>query len=158
MDEPFTVFIDYAHTEAALRALLSTVRAFRHSGERIVLLFGCGGDRDKQKRAPMGAVAEELADRVIVTSDNCRSEKPEEIIRAILSGMKHPERATVTPNRKKAITEAVLGAMPGDILLLVGKGHETYDITEKGIRHFDEREILAAALEKRKTGDTTNAD
>ena len=154
--EPFSVFIDYAHTEAALRTLLQTVRAFKSADQAIVLLFGCGGNRDKSKRAPMGAVAEELSDRVIVTSDNCRNEKAEDIIGDILAGMRHPERARVIKDRKRAIEEAILTAAPGDILLLVGKGHETYDITENGIRHFDERKIIAAALEKKKKGDTTD--
>ena len=152
----FSVFIDYAHTEHALRSLLTTVRAFRRPEERIVLLFGCGGDRDKSKRAPMGRVAEDLADEIIVTSDNCRAEDPKEIIRDILSGMRDPERPRVIVSRRRAIEEAILSARDGDIILLCGKGHETYEITASGIRHFDERKIVAAALEKRKTGDTGN--
>lgn len=150
----FSIFIDYAHTELALRSLLLSVRAFRHAGERIVLLFGCGGDRDKSKRAPMGRVAEELADKVILTSDNCRTEDPKAIIGDILAGMHHPERVCVTVNRRRAIEEAILSAEVGDILLLCGKGHETYEITASGIHPFDERKIVAAALEKRKNGDT----
>ena len=150
----FSVFIDYAHTEAALRNLLITARTFRRPCERIVLLFGCGGDRDATKRAPMGRTAEELADLVIVTSDNSRSEDPEAIIADILSGMQHPERHRVQKNRKRAIEEAILGAEIGDIILLCGKGHETYEITATGVKHFDEREIVRAALEKRKNGDT----
>ncbi len=155
-DYGFSVFIDYAHTEAALRALLVTVRAFCTEGERIVLLFGCGGDRDKTKRAPMGRVAEELADRVIVTSDNSRTEDPQAIIDDILSGMRDKNTATVIKSRRRAITEAILGARPGDIILLCGKGHETYEIGPAGVRHFDEREIVKSALEKRKNGDTEN--
>lgn len=155
-NEPFSVFIDYAHTEEALRALLRTVRSFRNPGQRIVLLFGCGGDRDKSKRAPMGAVAEELADRVIITSDNCRTEEPEAIISDILAGIRFPDRVTVIENRRRAIFTAILDAKEGDILLLVGKGHETYDIGKSGIRHFDERKIVAAALKKRREGDTTD--
>ena len=154
--QDFCVFIDYAHTEAALKALLTTVRAFRKECERIVLVFGCGGDRDKEKRAPMGKIAEELADLVIVTSDNCRTEDPKSIIDDILSGMKHPERARVIKSRRRAILEAILSAQAGDIVLLCGKGHETYEITAGGVRHFDEREIVKAALEKRKNGDTDN--
>lgn len=150
----FSVFIDYAHTELALRNLLMTVRAFRRSGERILLLFGCGGDRDKSKRAPMGRTAEELADAIILTSDNCRTEDPKEIIEDILSGIRHPEQVRVIVNRRRAIEEAIRIAENGDIILLCGKGHETYEINAGGIHPFDERKIVAAALEKRKNGDT----
>ena len=152
----FSVFIDYAHTEHALRSLLKTVRAFRRPGERIVLLFGCGGDRDRSKRAPMGRVAEDLADEIIVTSDNCRTEDPKEIIKDILLGMRDPTKPRVIVSRRRAVEEAILTARDGDIILLCGKGHETYEITASGIKHFDERKIVAAALEKRKTGDTGN--
>ena len=150
----FSVFIDYAHTEEALRSLLTSVRASRRPGERILLLFGCGGDRDRKKRAPMGRVAEELADLLFLTSDNCRSEDPRAIIDDILSGMRHPERPRVILSRRRAIEEAIATARSGDILILAGKGHETYEINATGIRHFDERKIVAAALEKRKSGDT----
>ncbi len=150
----FSIFIDYAHTELALRSLLLSVRSFRRAGERIVLLFGCGGDRDKGKRAPMGRIAEELADEIILTSDNCRTEDPKAIIRDILSGMQSPEKARVIVSRRRAIEEAICTAKAGDILLLCGKGHETYEITASGIRPFDERKIVAATLEKRKNGDT----
>ena len=92
---PFSVFIDYAHTEAALRSLLCSVRAFRRPGERIVVLFGCGGDRDPSKRREMGKTAEELADFTIVTSDNSRSEDPKQIILSILSGMSDKDRRRV---------------------------------------------------------------
>ncbi len=150
----FCVFIDYAHTEEALRSILTSIRTFRQRGERIVLLFGCGGDRDRKKRAPMGRVAEELADLVILTSDNCRNEDPHAIIKDILSGMRHPERARVIVSRRRAIESAIMKAERGDIIILAGKGHETYEITAAGIRHFDEREIVKAALEKRNNGDT----
>ena len=152
----FSVFIDYAHTELALEALLKTVRAFRNTGDRIVLLFGCGGDRDHEKRAPMGRIAEELADAVILTSDNCRGEDPSAILNDILRGVQHPEAMKVIPNRKRAIETAILDAQKGDIILLAGKGHETYEVTASGIRHFDEREIVKAALKKRKNGDTND--
>ncbi len=154
----FSVFIDYAHTEAALRSLLSSVRAFRRPGERIVLLFGCGGDRDRTKRAPMGRVAEELADLVFLTSDNCRGEDPKAIIKEVLSGTHHPERVRVIVNRRRAIEEAIRTAKSGDIVILAGKGHETYEITAAGIKHFDERKITLLALEKRKNGDTEDED
>ena len=145
-----SVFIDYAHTEHALRSLLSTVRSFRKSGERIVLLFGCGGDRDREKRAPMGRVAEELADFVIVTSDNPRTEDPDSIIADILSGMRSEDTHTVIKNRRRAIEHAVTTARQGDIIILAGKGHETYEITREGRRPFDERELVRQAYARRR--------
>ena len=153
-DFPFSVFIDYAHTEAALRSLLRTVRGFRSKNERIVLLFGCGGDRDKTKRAEMGRVAEELADFTVVTSDNSRSEDPKRIILDILSGMKNQRRRLVILNRERAIRYLILSAEPGDVILLVGKGHEKYEITKDGSRPFDEKKIVLSALEERRAGHT----
>lgn len=155
-DAGFSVFIDYAHTEHALKSLLTTVRSFRRSGERIILVFGCGGDRDREKRAPMGRTAEELADLVIVTSDNPRTEDPDAIIRDILSGMNDQSRHLVIRSRRRAIEHAILTAKSGDIVILAGKGHETYEITASGVRQFDERKIVKAALEKRKKGDTVS--
>ena len=104
----------------------------------------------------MGRTAEELADFTIVTSDNPRSEDPDAIITEILSGMSCEERHVVIRNRRRAIEHAILTAMPGDIIILAGKGHETYEILASGVRQFDERKILSAALEKRKKGDTVN--
>ena len=149
----FSVFIDYAHTEHAMRTLLSSVRAFRREGERIVLVFGCGGDRDRQKRAPMGRAAEELADVVYLTSDNPRSEDPAAIIEEIRAGREHPEAARAIVSRRRAIETAIQEARVGDIILLIGKGHERYEIKDGHIRPFDERKIVMAALEKRKKGD-----
>ncbi len=156
-ESEFSVFIDFAHTEEALRSLLTTVRGFRRADERILLLFGCGGDRDKSKRAPMGRVAESLADHVIITSDNSRTEDPKAILADILSGMTG-ENHTVIRNRRRAIEHAVMNAGRGDILLLCGKGHETYEINAAGVHPFNEREIVRAALEKRKAGDTVHED
>lgn len=153
-DKTFSVFIDYAHTEEALRALLTSVRGFAAPSERIVLLFGCGGDRDKEKRPKMGRIAEELSDFCIVTSDNCRTERSEDIIGDILSGMQDPSSHTVIKDRKEAIEYAILHAKSGDIVLLCGKGHETYEIKKSGVCRFDERKIVENALEKRKNGDT----
>ncbi len=152
-DKQFSVFIDYAHTEEALRSLLTSVRGFCAPSERIVLLFGCGGDRDKSKRPKMGRIAEELADFCIVTSDNSRTEESEDIIKDILSGMRDPDSCTVIKDRKAAIEYAILNAKAGDILLLCGKGHETYEIKKSGISRFDERKIVEAALKKRKDGE-----
>lgn len=142
----FTVLIDYAHTEAALRNLLMTVRGLRRHGERIVLIFGCGGDRDKSKRAPMGKAAEELADYVIITSDNSRTEEPTAIIHDIIRGMRYPDKRHVIVNRKRAITHAIHTAQPNDMILLVGKGHEDYEFSD-GERHpFDEKSIVYEAF------------
>ncbi len=149
-DADFSVFIDYAHTEAALRNLLLTVRGFRRAEERIVLLFGCGGDRDKSKRAPMGRVAEELADFVIVTSDNSRFEEPTCIIHDILRGMHRKEKRRVILDRRRAITYAIETAQRGDILLLVGKGHETYELAEGKEAPLCEKEIVLSALDARR--------
>lgn len=146
---PFTVFIDYAHTETALKRLLQTVCAFRAPSERIVLVFGCGGDRDKTKRAPMGMTAEAYADLSIVTSDNPRSENPMAIIKEILRGMPDTARRRVIVDRERAICEAILNAKEGDIILLCGKGHENYEITADGIHPFDERMIVKHALSLR---------
>ncbi|MBQ8859028.1 MAG: UDP-N-acetylmuramoyl-L-alanyl-D-glutamate--2,6-diaminopimelate ligase [Clostridia bacterium] len=142
----FSVFVDYAHTEAALKNLLTTVRGFRRGGERIVLLFGCGGDRDKSKRAPMGRVAEELADHVIVTSDNSRTEDPLRIIHDILQGMQDRRKRTVIVNRRRAITYAIENAKPSDIILLVSKGHENYELIGGKRLAFNEKEIVLEAL------------
>ena len=151
---PFTILIDYAHTEAALRSLLLSVRGFCKKNERIVLLFGCGGDRDPSKRSEMGKTAETFADFVIVTSDNSRTEDPKAIIRAILSGMKDKRKRRVIVNRERAITYSILSARPGDVILLVGKGHEKYEIGADGAHAFDEKKIVETALEARRTGHT----
>jgi UDP-N-acetylmuramyl-tripeptide synthetase len=151
---PFSVFIDYAHTEAALRSLLTSVRAIRRPGERIVVLFGCGGDRDPSKRCEMGKAASELADLSIVTSDNSRSEDPKKIILSILSGMGDASCRRVIVDREKAIRYAIENAKPGDILLLVGKGHEKYEIRSDGVREFDEKKIVLDALEALRAGHT----
>lgn len=148
-DAPFSVFIDYAHTEAALKNLLSTVSHFRRGGERIVLLFGCGGDRDKSKRAPIGRVAEEYADYIILTSDNSRTEEPIRIIHDVLQGMRSRSKRTVIVNRRRAIEHAIINARENDIILLVGKGHETYELAAGERRPFDEKEIVQTAYKKR---------
>ena len=141
----FSVFIDYAHTPDALYNLLMTARSFRKSGQRIVLLFGCGGDRDKGKRPVMGKIASELADVCIVTSDNSRSEDPRNIIREICEGMGDAPR-TVIPERAVAIDYAIASAAKGDIILLAGKGHEEYEIDKDGKHPFYEKQLVRAAV------------
>jgi UDP-N-acetylmuramoyl-L-alanyl-D-glutamate--2,6-diaminopimelate ligase len=141
----YTVIIDYAHTPDALSKIIAAVREGTRG--RVMTLFGCGGDRDKSKRRAMGEIAARLSDFVVVTSDNPRTEAPEEIIGDILSGM----RDTRTPyivieNRREAIRWALLNALPEDTVLLAGKGHETYQIFGKEKRHFDEREAVREIL------------
>lgn len=143
----FLIFIDYAHTPDALERVLRSIRKGVGKGRRIVLLFGCGGERDRDKRRVMGQIASRLADLVIVTSDNSRGEEPEQIISDILKGIDKEKRFTVIPDRRVAIRRAILEYLgEGDLLLLAGKGHETYEIDRSGVRAFDEREIIKEAL------------
>ena len=144
----FTVFIDYAHTPDALLKALSTINSFKKSGQRTVLVFGCGGDREVQKRSIMGKIATENADFVIITSDNPRSENPNLIINDILSEIVDMDNFAVIPDRKKAIEYAIATARDGDIILLAGKGHENYEINAHGRFNFDEREILREMYKK----------
>lgn len=145
----FTVMIDYAHTPDALRNIITTSRGFTRG--RVVTLFGCGGDRDRTKRPKMGSIAAELSDFVVVTSDNPRTETPGDIINEILTGMadtKTPYK--VIENRREAIHWALDNSKPGDVLILAGKGHETYQILGKDKIHFDEREVVAEYFDERK--------
>lgn len=145
----FSVFIDYAHTPDALENLLRTAKSARMAGQRIVLLFGCGGDRDKSKRPVMGRIASTMADLVIVTSDNSRSERTEDITAQILSGVDFGAcSCVVIPDRKQAIEYAISNALSGDIILLAGKGHEKYEINEKGVFPFDEEKLACEFAEK----------
>jgi UDP-N-acetylmuramoyl-L-alanyl-D-glutamate--2,6-diaminopimelate ligase len=138
---PYTVIIDYAHTPDALENILTTVRALAKN--RLICLFGCGGDRDRTKRAVMGSIAADLADVVIVTSDNPRTEEPEAIIRDILKGMEGTKTPyTVEPDRRAAIRYALAQGQPGDVILLAGKGHETYQEIRGEKIHLDEREEI----------------
>ena len=139
-----SVIIDYAHTPDALENVLRTLREVAPDRE-LICLFGCGGDRDKTKRPQMGQIAQKMADRIIVTSDNSRSEKTSDIMADIRSGMDTSGRAKslFIENREEAIRTAVMIASQGATILLAGKGHETYQITENGKIHFDEKEIVA---------------
>jgi UDP-N-acetylmuramoyl-L-alanyl-D-glutamate--2,6-diaminopimelate ligase len=144
--QDFAVIVDYAHTDNALENVLKTAREI--TPNRLICLFGCGGDRDTGKRALMGKVASEMADIVVVTSDNPRTEDPREIINAILAGIPRERRAKVCVLllRQEAIQHAVDIAVAGDTVLIAGKGHEDYQIIGKTRHHFDDREIAAAAL------------
>ncbi len=141
----FSVYIDFAHTPDALENILRTVRSFMPKNGRLVLLFGCGGDRDSEKRPVMGRIAARLADFLIVTSDNSRSERTENIISDILSEISGSCTYTVIPDRKAAIREAITKARPNDTIILAGKGHEEYEIMPDGIHRFSERDIATDA-------------
>ncbi len=138
----FSVYIDYAHTPDALKNLLRAARGFAEKKSRIVLLFGCGGDRDRYKRASMGRIASSMADLVIITSDNSRSEDPSDIISEILSGVDKESAFTVIEDRASAIEYAIKNARAGDVILLAGKGHENYEIDKDGKKYFCERELV----------------
>lgn len=144
--QPFLIFIDYAHTEDALRQLLQTARAYTE--KKLVILFGCGGDRDKGKRPLMGEVAGQLADTIILTSDNPRTEDPKDITENILIGVHASgnKNVHIILDRKEAIEFALRSLSAGDTLLLAGKGHENYQMIGTEKFHFDEREILAKSL------------
>lgn len=142
-----SVYIDFAHTPEALRSLLLSAR--RSFPERkIKVLFGCGGDRDKGKRAVMGRIATELADYTVITSDNSRSERPEDIISDILIGVDVNSSYSVIPNRKNAIEYMLKSSDAGDLILLAGKGHEDYEYRNGEKTHFDEREIVREVIDK----------
>lgn len=141
----YTVMIDYAHTPDGIENILRSIRGFATG--RVVILFGCGGDRDRTKRPKMGKIAGELADFCIVTSDNPRSEDPEFIISEIVPGVLETGcKYVVVPNRRDAIKYALDNAKKDDVILLAGKGHETYQILNDGTIHFDEREIVHEIL------------
>ena len=140
------VFIDFAHTPDALEKLLDTVHRIRRKNQRIVLVFGCGGDRDPSKRKIMARIASRMADSIIITSDNSRSEEPSTIISDILAGMDKESEFAVIPDRADAIRYAIRYARADDIILLAGKGHETYEIDRTGRHPFDEREIVRSAI------------
>jgi UDP-N-acetylmuramoyl-L-alanyl-D-glutamate--2,6-diaminopimelate ligase len=174
----FSVFVDYAHTHDALENVLTALRATMGVGTdenppkggttndppkggtpngaangRLICVFGCGGDRDRTKRPKMGAIAERLADVVIVTNDNPRTESPgaiiEEICAGFSSGWKESGKITIEPDRRAAIKKAIGMARAGDVVLLAGKGHENYQIIGTTKHHFDDVEEAEAALRER---------
>lgn len=149
--QPFAVVVDYAHTPDGLENILRTVRELTE--KRVICVFGCGGDRDRTKRPLMGKIAAELADALIVTSDNPRTEDPLAILRDIEAGLKEaqtsPDRYVLQPDRRAAIEKAVEMAGPGDVVLIAGKGHETYQIIGGVTHDFDDRLAARAALRSR---------
>ena len=141
-----SVIIDYAHTERALENLLITVCSIRESSQRIITLFGCGGDRDREKRAPMGRVASKYSDVVIITEDNSRNEDTDKIIADIIAGIDKTKPYKIIRDRKQAIEYAIKQAITGDIILLVGKGHEQYEIKNGRKLPFSEKQIVYELL------------
>lgn len=143
--QPFLVVVDYAHTDDALRNTIAVARGL--NPKRVITLFGCGGDRDREKRKLMGQAAGEASDLVVVTSDNPRSEDPLTIINDAMVGVgKTDVRHVVEPDREKAIRRAIEESAPGDIVLLAGKGHETYQEIKTGKIDFDDREVSRRIL------------
>jgi UDP-N-acetylmuramoyl-L-alanyl-D-glutamate--2,6-diaminopimelate ligase len=143
--QPFMVVVDYAHTDDALKNTLAVARNL--APKRIITLFGCGGDRDRAKRPLMGRAAAEASDFVVLTSDNPRSEDPIDIMNDALVGIRRTDVAhVVEPDRKAAITRAIKEARPGDIVILAGKGHETYQVLKDQTIHFDDREVAREVL------------
>jgi UDP-N-acetylmuramoyl-L-alanyl-D-glutamate--2,6-diaminopimelate ligase len=148
--QSFMALVDYAHKPGALQAVLHNLR--RQAGGRLAVVLGAGGDRDPGKRNPMGRIAAEFADLVVVTDDNPRSEDPATIRAAILAGATEAGDAAEVieiGDRRAAIAHAVGWALPGDVVLIAGKGHETGQTTNGVTRPFDDREELAAALTAR---------
>ncbi|HHZ83819.1 MAG TPA: UDP-N-acetylmuramoyl-L-alanyl-D-glutamate--2,6-diaminopimelate ligase [Nitrospirales bacterium] len=143
----YGVVVDYAHTGDALDKLLNTARSL--TAGKIITVFGCGGDRDQGKRSVMGIIAARLSDLVIVTSDNPRSEDPDQIIRDVMVGIAASENTPpceVIPDRKEAIVTAIQSAQPGDLVVIAGKGHEDYQIVGDRRLHFDDRRVAREAI------------
>ena len=148
-DAPFTVLVDYAHTDDALNNVLSTLKPLCKA--RLIVVFGCGGDRDKTKRPRMAKVTEQFADFIIVTSDNPRTENPDDIISQIVAGFTDPKspKIKVEPDRKKAIAIAIESAAPKDVVLIAGKGHENYQIIGSQKFPFSDKSLALELLQNR---------
>jgi UDP-N-acetylmuramoyl-L-alanyl-D-glutamate--2,6-diaminopimelate ligase len=144
-----TGIVDYAHTPDALQNVLNTIRDIRSGNERIITVVGCGGDRDRTKRPVMAALAAQLSDKAILTSDNPRSENPETILDEMMAGLtlEHKLRTIRISDRAEAIQAACMLAQPGDIILVAGKGHETYQEIAGTRQHFDDKEQLLKNFE-----------
>ncbi len=157
--DDLTVLVDFAHTDDALKSALGAIRSVLDEDARLWCVFGCGGDRDQSKRPRMGAIASKLADAVVVTSDNPRTEPPNRIIEQIIAGVDANEKTKVSiqSDRGQAIQYAIVHASPGDVVLLAGKGHETEQILPDAMGgtqsvHFDDREHARIALRQRRLG------
>jgi UDP-N-acetylmuramoyl-L-alanyl-D-glutamate--2,6-diaminopimelate ligase len=145
-DHPVTVIVDYAHTPAGIEAVLAAMRP--HTAGRLLVVFGAGGDRDRSKRPAMGAAAA-TADVVVLTSDNPRSEDPAAIISQVMSGFPRHVVPLVEPDRARAIDLAVSMAESGDVVLILGKGHERGQEAGGKVSAFDDRLVARAAIEQR---------
>jgi UDP-N-acetylmuramoyl-L-alanyl-D-glutamate--2,6-diaminopimelate ligase len=145
--QPFGVVVDYAHTPDGLENVLKAARLYTKNRGRVLVVFGCGGDRDKEKRPFTGEIMERLADEIVVTSDNPRSEDPATIANEMLSGMKDSSLAHVYLDRRVAINQAVAHAKPGDVVVVAGKGHETTQEIN-GVKHpFLDAEVAGVAVD-----------
>jgi UDP-N-acetylmuramoyl-L-alanyl-D-glutamate--2,6-diaminopimelate ligase len=155
--QPFPVLVDYAHTPAALGEVLSSARELIAPGgadrdaaraRRLIVVFGCGGDRDRTKRPQMGAVATGLADLVVLTSDNPRDEDPQRIIAEIRAGASGPGQLRIQPDRARAIADALAAARPGDAVVIAGKGHESVQEIGEARLPFDDVDVATEVLER----------
>jgi len=149
LNADFSVFIDYAHTPDALETVLTNIKQIKSDNETLTVVFGCGGDRDKTKLPLIAEIATRIADKIIITSDNSRTEDPKKIIEDILGGVDKSSNYIVIENRKEAIEYAIMNAKEGEIILIAGKGHEDYEINAQGKHSFSERQIITEAFEKR---------
>ncbi|MTI81412.1 MAG: UDP-N-acetylmuramoyl-L-alanyl-D-glutamate--2,6-diaminopimelate ligase [Firmicutes bacterium] len=151
LGQPFGVVVDYAHTPDGLKNILETARQVTEN--RLISVFGCGGDRDRTKRPIMGELGTTLSDHAVITSDNPRTENPNSIIKDILEGVKKSadwqQKHTVIEGRRDAINHAIKDAQPGDVVVIAGKGHETYQVIGTTKYDFDDREVAANALKER---------
>lgn len=150
LDEEPIVIVDYAHTPDALKNVSRTLSDLKKKSQNLVILFGCGGDRDKAKRPQMAAIAAQYGDRIVVTSDNPRTENPDAIIKEIMKGFEDKSLVMSNSDRKAAIQQAITEASKDDIILIAGKGHETYQEINGIRKHFDDREIAREALAGRR--------
>jgi UDP-N-acetylmuramoyl-L-alanyl-D-glutamate--2,6-diaminopimelate ligase len=146
--QPFDVIVDFAHTPDGLREALGAARRATATG-RVIAVFGCGGDRDREKRPQMGEVAAELADLVVVTSDNPRSEDPLSIVNAVIGGVPqgYRDRVLSEPDRRRAFSLAFAAAGAGDVVVIAGKGHETTQTIGHQVLPFDDRAVARELLE-----------
>jgi UDP-N-acetylmuramoyl-L-alanyl-D-glutamate--2,6-diaminopimelate ligase len=150
--------VDYSHTPDALQNVLSAIREIKHGNSKIITVFGCGGDRDRTKRPLMGKLAEELSDRVIITSDNPRTEDPEKILDEIIEGISDKDKIIRKVDRKEAIYAGIAEAENGDVVLIAGKGHETYQVIGRERHHFDDREVVEEYIGLQTKGKSGNPD
>jgi UDP-N-acetylmuramoyl-L-alanyl-D-glutamate--2,6-diaminopimelate ligase len=152
--QDFAVLVDYAHTPDGLEQALRSVRGVTAPGGRVIVVFGCGGDRDREKRPLMGEVAARSADTVVLTSDNPRSEDPLAIVNATLAGVPddYRDRVVTEPDRRTAIGAALQIARAGDVVLIAGKGHETTQTIGDRVVPFDDRDVARELLAGRSTG------